>query len=47
MVDGLFFMYILYAVLICLMAYFDVYFICGVNMFDGLFCINNLYAVLT
>ena len=27
------------------MGYFDVYFICDVNMVDGLFCIYVLYAV--
>ena len=37
MIDGLFCMNILYAVLTWLMGYFDVYFICGVNMVDGLF----------
>ena len=37
MIDGLFCMNILYAVLTWLMGYFDENFICGVNMVDGLF----------
>ena len=47
MVDGLFFMYVLYALLTWLIGYFDVYIICAVNMVGGLFSMYVLYAVLT